>query len=62
MTWLAENKNRDKITTIHFIIRKIAKTTNYDDEAEVIRNSKRVRNLFKTREKLYKDGNPLIWR
>jgi hypothetical protein len=46
-----------QINAINFLIRKIAKTTNYDDKDEVRRNSKKVRELQKLREQLYiKEG------
>jgi hypothetical protein len=54
--WIRENKNKIQIAAINFLVRKIVKTTNYSNKAEVNRNSKRVRNLFKQREKLYTEG------
>ena len=56
MEWVDKNKNKAKINAINFLVRKIVKVTNYDDESEVSRNSKRVRSLLKQREKLYQDG------
>lgn len=56
MDWIRENKNKIQIAAINFLVRKIVKTTNYSNKAEVNRNSKRVRNLFKQREKLYTEG------
>lgn len=56
MYWIRENKNKIQIAAINFLVRKIVKTTNYGNKAEVNRNSKRVRNLFKQREKLYTEG------
>ncbi|AEE91181.1 hypothetical protein [Tepidanaerobacter acetatoxydans] len=57
MNWITENRNRNKIAAINFIVRKIVKTTNYSDKTEVSCNSKRVRNLFRQREKLYREGS-----
>lgn len=56
MNWLEQNQNKSKIAAINFIVRKIVKTTNYIDKAEVSHNSKRVRYLFEQREKLYSEG------
>jgi len=58
MEWVDKNKNKAKINAINFLVRKIVKVTNYDDESEVSRNSKRVRSLLKQREKLYQEGKP----
>ncbi|WP_213997017.1 hypothetical protein [Tepidanaerobacter syntrophicus] len=55
-SWITENKNKDSIVAINFLVRKIVKTTNYSDKSEVSRNSKRVRNLLEQREKLYQEG------
>lgn len=55
-SWITENKNKDSIAAINFLVRKIVKTTNYSDKSEVSRNSKRVRNLLDQREKLYQEG------
>lgn len=56
MEWVDKNKNKAKINAINFLVRKIVKVTNYDDKSEVSRNSKRVRELLKQREKLYQEG------
>ncbi len=56
MNWIAENKNKTQIAAINFLVRKIVKTTDYDDKKEVSRNSKKVRELLKQREKLYLEG------
>lgn len=56
MNWIAENKNKSQIVAINFLVRKIAKTTNYNDKAEVRRNSRKVRELLKQREQLYREG------
>jgi hypothetical protein len=56
MEWVDKNKNKAKINAINFLVRKIVKATNYDDKSEVSRNSKRVRELLKQREKLYQEG------
>jgi hypothetical protein len=56
MSWIAENKNKTQIAAINFLVRKIVKTTDYDDKKEVSRNSKKVRNLLMLREKLYREG------
>ena len=58
MEWVDKNKNKAKINAINFLVRKIVKATNYDDKLEVSRNSKRVRELLKQREKLYQEGKP----
>jgi len=58
MEWVDKNKNKAKINAINFLVRKIVKVTNYDDKSEVSRNSKRVRELLKQREKLYQEGKP----
>lgn len=58
MEWVDKNKNKAKINAINFLVRKIVKVTNYDDKSEVSRNSKRVRELLKQREKLYREGKP----
>jgi len=58
MEWVDKNKNKAKINAINLLVRKIVKVTNYDDESEVSRNSKRVRSLLKQREKLYQEGKP----
>jgi len=55
-SWVADNKNKNKIMAINFIVRKIVKTTNYDNPIEVSLNSKRVRRLHRAREKLYLEG------
>ena len=56
MEWVDKNKNKAKINAINFLVRKIVKVTNYNDKSEVSRNSKRVRELLKQREKLYQEG------
>ena len=56
MSWIAENKNKTQIAAINFLVRKIVKTTDYDDKKEVSRNSKKVRNLLMLREKFYREG------
>jgi len=58
MEWVDKNKNKAKINAINFLVRKIVKATNYDAKSEVSRNSKRVRELLKQREKLYQEGKP----
>ncbi len=56
MEWVDKNKNKAKINAINFLVTKIVKVTNYNDKSEVSRNSKRVRELLKQREKLYQEG------
>lgn len=58
MEWVDKNKNKAKINAINFLVTKIVKVTNYNDKSEVSRNSKRVRELLKQREKLYQEGKP----
>lgn len=58
MNWIAENKNKSQIAAINFLVRKIAKTTNYEDKAEVRLKSRIVRCLLIWREQLYWEGKP----